>query len=111
MIREMQTLYGDYIDTWYNQIDNEGPAKEQMMEFVRNAEELYIMKAKIKEGDNWVHKTSINGGGPFIAETRTYDLDLEKVIGDTLFLQIDIFLMDFGRWIILLLIMKIILTL
>ncbi len=94
MIREMQTLYGDYIDTWYNQIDNEGPAKEQMMEFVER-EELYIMKAKIKEGDNWVHKTSINGGGPFIAETRTYDLDLENVIGDTLFLQFNI---PYGFW-------------
>lgn len=94
MIREMQTLYGDYIETWYDQIDNEGPAKEQMMEFIER-EELYIMKAEIKEGDNWVHKTSINGGGPFIAETRTYNLDLENVLGDTLFLQFNI---PYGFW-------------
>lgn len=94
MIREMQTLYGVYIDSWYDQIDEDGLAKQQMLQFIER-EELYIMKAQVKEGDNWVPKTSINGGGPFIAETRTYNLDLENVIGDTLFIQFNI---PYGFW-------------
>ncbi len=94
MIREMQTLYGDYIDTWYEQIDKKGIEKEQMMQFIER-EELYIMKALVKEDESWVNRSLINGGGPFIVETRTYDLDLQNVVGDTLFIKFSI---PYGFW-------------
>ena len=94
MIREMQTLYGDYIDTWYEQIDKKGIEKEQMLQFIER-EELYIMNANVKVNGSWVSRASINGGGPFIAETRTYDLNLQNVIGDTLFIQFNI---PYGFW-------------
>lgn len=94
MIREMQTLYGDYVDTWYEQIDKNGAEKQQMMQFIER-EELYIMKTLVKEGKDWVPRVSINGGGPFIVETRTYDLDLSNVIGDTLYLKFNI---PYGFW-------------
>lgn len=94
MIREMQSLYGNTIESWYEQMDRKGSELEQMLGFIER-EELYIMKALIKEGDEWKQRASINGGGPFISETRSYDLDLRNVSGDTLFIK---FNLPYGFW-------------
>jgi hypothetical protein len=94
MIREMQKLYGKDIDNWYEQIDNNEAAKEQMLQFIER-EELYIMKALLKEDNNWISRAAINGGGPFISETRRYGLDLSGVSGDTLYIQ---FNLPYGFW-------------
>lgn len=94
MIREMQSLYGNSIESWYEQMDRKGSELEQMLGFIER-EELYIMKALVKEGNEWKQRTSINGGGPFISETRSYDLDLRNVSGDTLFMK---FKLPYGYW-------------
>jgi hypothetical protein len=97
MIREMLSLYGDNIDSWYEKVNNlsgEEIEKEQMMQFVVR-EELYYLKLNVKEGDRWNSQGLIFGGGPFIAETKTYDLDLSNVKGDSLFIQ---FNPPFGFW-------------
>jgi len=97
MIREMLNLYGDNIDSWYEKVDNlsgEEMEKEQMMQFVVR-EELYYLKLNVMENDKWNSQGLIFGGGPFIAETKTYDLDLSNVKGDSLFIQ---FNPPFGFW-------------
>ena len=97
MIREMLSLYGDKIDNWYEKVNNlsgEEIEKEQMMQFVVR-EELYYLKMMVKENDTWNSQGLIFGGGPFIAETKTYDLDLSNVKGDSLFIQ---FNPPFGFW-------------
>jgi hypothetical protein len=94
MIREMLLLYGDSVDKWYNSIDSSVAAKETMMNFIER-EELYLLKLWVKEDNGWKMQNIIQGGGPFVAETRSYDLDLSKVIGDTLFIKVN---PPYGFW-------------
>jgi len=97
MIREMLSLYGDNVDSWYEKVDNlsgEEIEKEQMMQFVVR-EELYYLKLMVMENDSWNSQGLVFGGGPFIAETKTYDLDLSNVKGDSLTIQ---FNPPFGFW-------------
>jgi len=97
MIREMLSLYGDNIDSWYEKVDNlsgKEIEKEQMMQFIVR-EELYYLKLMVMENDIWNSQGLIFGGGPFISETKTYDLDLSNVRGDSLIIQ---FNPPFGFW-------------
>jgi len=94
MIREMLMLYGDNIDTWYEKIDNSEIERKQMMQFIER-EELYLLRILVKEGKNWAMQGLISGGGPFISETRVYNLDLEDVNGDSLIIQ---FNPPYGFW-------------
>lgn len=90
MIGEILDLYGDKIDSWYEKVDNlsgKEIEKEQMMQFVVR-EELYYLNIRVKEGDNWSRQGLIFGGGPFVYETHSYDLDLSKVTGDSLIIQL-----------------------
>jgi len=88
MIREMLMLYGDNVDTWYEKIDNSEIEKQQMMQFIER-EELYLLKLLVKEGENWAEQGLISGGGPFISETRVYNIDLNSVKGDSLVIQLN----------------------
>ena len=40
-------------------------------------------------------QTIIQGGGPFVTETRSYDLDLSRITGDTLFIKVN---PPYGFW-------------
>jgi len=94
MIREMLMLYGDNVDTWYEKIDDSEIEKKQMMQFIER-EELYLLKLLVKEEDNWADQGLISGGGPFISETRVYDIDLHSVKGDSLVIQLN---PPYGFW-------------
>jgi len=97
MIREMLSLYGNNIDTWYEKVDNMGGTeieKEQMMQFVVR-EQLYYLNIMVEEVDSWKSQGLIFGGGPLIAETKTYDLDLSNVLGDSLVIQLS---PPYGFW-------------
>jgi hypothetical protein len=94
MIREMLLLYGDSVDKWYNSIDSSVTAKETMMNFIER-EELYLLKLWVKEDEGWKMQNIIQGGGPFVAETRSYDLDLSNVTGDTVFIKVN---PPYGFW-------------
>ncbi len=90
MIREMLSLYGNNIDTWYEKVDNMCGTeieKEQMMQFVVR-EQLYYLNIMVQEEDNWKSQGLIFGGGPLLTETKTYDLDLSNVKGDSLIIQL-----------------------
>jgi len=88
MIREMLMLYGDNVDTWYEKIDDSDIERNQMMQFIER-EELYLLKLLVKEGENWADQGLISGGGPFISETRVYNIDLNSVKGDSLEIQLN----------------------
>ena len=94
MIREMLLLYGNSVDDWYNSIDSSEIQKETMMKFIER-EELYLLKLWVKEADGWKMQTIIQGGGPFVTETRSYDLDLSGITGDTLFIKVN---PPYGFW-------------
>ncbi|MBT8386356.1 MAG: hypothetical protein KJO12_03000, partial [Ignavibacteria bacterium] len=97
MIREMLSLYGNNIDTWYEKVDNMSGTeieKEQMMQFVVR-EQLYYLNIQVQEKDSWKSQGLIFGGGPLITETKTYDLDLSNVQGDSVVIQLS---PPYGFW-------------
>ncbi len=94
MIREMLQLYGNYVDNYYEKIDEQGSEYQQMMNFIET-EELYKLKYYTKNGNDWTFQGFINGGGPLVSETRIYDLDLSSVKGDSVTIKIN---PPFGFW-------------
>ena len=94
MIREMLQLYGNYIDNYYEKIDEQGSEYKQMMNFIET-EELYKLKYYTKNGNDWTFQGFINGGGPLVSETRVYDLDLSNIKGDSVTIKIN---PPFGFW-------------
>lgn len=94
MIKEMLMLHGDEVDKWYNLIDSNEVVRNQLYYFLER-EELFNLKINVKERDGWSVQGMVQGGGPFIAETRTYELDLSNVEGNKLTLQ---FNPPYGFW-------------
>ena len=94
MIREMLLLYGNSVDNWYNSIDSSEIQRQSMFNYIER-EELYLLKLWVKEVDGWKMQTIIQGGGPFVTETRSYDLDLSKVNSDTLIIKVN---PPYGFW-------------
>ncbi len=94
MIREMLQLYGNYIDNYYENIDEQGSEYKQMMNFIET-EELYKLKYYTKNGDDWKFQGFINGSGPLVSEARVYDLDLSNIKGDSVTIKIN---PPFGFW-------------
>lgn len=94
MIREMLQLYGNYIDNYYEKIDEQGSEYKQMMNFIET-EELYKLKYYTKNGNHWTYQGFINGGGPLVSETRVYDLELSDIKGDSVIIKIN---PPFGFW-------------
>ncbi len=97
MLDEFLKLYGNNIDDWYEKIDNMSKAeieKEEMMQLAVR-EELYYLNLQVKEAEGLKSQNLIFGGGPYVTETRTYDLDLTNVIGDSLVIQLN---PPYGFW-------------
>jgi hypothetical protein len=109
MLDEFLKLFGNDIDAWYEKIDNmrkDEIANEEMMQLAIR-EELYYLNLKVKEDEGWNSQGLIFGGGPYVTETRTYDLDLSNVSGDSLSIQlnppysfwtIDYIAVDYGEY-------------
>ena len=94
MIREMLQLYGNYVDNYYDKIDEQGSEYKQMMNFIET-EELYKLKYYTKNGNDRTFQGFINGGGPLVSETRIYDLDLSNIKGDLVTIKIN---PPYGFW-------------
>ncbi|MFZ1289553.1 MAG: hypothetical protein WAR79_05665, partial [Melioribacteraceae bacterium] len=94
MIKEMLQLYGNNVDTYYEKINELGSEYHQMMNFIEN-EELYKLKYYTFNGKTWDYQGFINGGGPFVSETRIYNLDISKIKGDSIVIKIN---PPYGFW-------------
>jgi hypothetical protein len=54
-----------------------------MYQFI-DREEMYRLKAWVKEGDSWKQEALIQGQGPLISEDRVYPMDVSRTAGDSL---------------------------
>jgi hypothetical protein len=88
MIRKMLQLRGNKVDEWYTKINNQGPELRELYQFMER-EELYSLKINVRNGNEWVQKGIIPGGGPFITEDRIISIDLSDIEGDQLEIQLD----------------------
>jgi len=76
-------LYGQDLPAWIDNINNHGPAYQQMMSWYLK-EELYLLQIRVETGDGWKIKGVIYGGGPFISGAKAYPVDVSDVEGDRL---------------------------
>jgi len=81
--KQFLELHGNKIGDWYNEVNNFGPAYQQIMNWFFN-EELYLLRVRVKTDKGWKSKGTIFGGGPFISEDKVYILDISDVSEDTL---------------------------
>ena len=80
-------LRGNKLSEWYNEVNNFGPAFQQVMSWFYN-EELYLLQVRVATENGWKPKGTIFGSGPFISEDKAYILDIRDVPGDTLKIQL-----------------------
>lgn len=80
-------FHGNKIAEWYNEVNNFGPAYQQIMNWYFN-EELYLLKIRVETEKGWKPKGTIFGGGPFISEDKAYIIDVSDVPGNTLKIKI-----------------------
>ena len=53
------------------------------------------MKAHIFENGNWINRGSVSAGGPYMDEDRIIELNIENVMGDTLYVNLN---PPYGYW-------------
>ena len=81
--KQFLELHGSQIDQWYDDVNNFGPAYQQIMNWFFN-EELYLLRIWVETKNGWKNRGMIYGGGPFISEDKVYLIDIKDVEGDTL---------------------------
>ncbi len=86
MIRKTTEYRGSSAETWLSSITPGSQSFIEMNQFLER-EEMYHLKAWMKEGASWTQATTILGQGPLISEDRVYPLDVSEVIGDSLVLR------------------------
>lgn len=80
-------LHGNKIDEWYDEVNNLGPAYQQIMKWFLK-EELYLLHIRVNTNDGWESKGTIYGGGPFVSEDKAYLIDISDVPDETLKIKI-----------------------
>jgi len=81
MLIRMVALCGRYVEQFYKRMNNPGTMVQR--DDWDKWTEIYALHVDILVGDTWVHRGTIIGGGPFMAEERIIPLDLAGVVGDT----------------------------
>ena len=87
MIRVMLGMRGNRVHDFYDAI-NGSEQHRQALEAWSRREELFVLGVESREGDRWVRRSELHGGGPFITEKRATPLDLRGVSGDTVRLRL-----------------------
>ncbi len=82
MLKNVCELWGDGVDEWYEAL--KGPEWKGRLHAVYDREELTVLHVRVFENGQWVRRASIQGGGPYVSETRVVPLSLSDVTGDQL---------------------------
>ncbi len=96
MIRETLQLRGTAAGAWYEAIQARGPEYQQMQAFLTR-EEIWHLGVVVDGSEGPVNQGYIRGAGPLAIEDRVMELDLSRVEGDTLTIEVT---PPFGFWII-----------
>ena len=83
MLRAFLELRGSEIGAHYRVLGEQGPLYQAMMAWHRRAEMLWL-QVKVEAPSGWRTATTLVGGGPFVAESRAYLLDVGDIPGEVL---------------------------
>jgi hypothetical protein len=87
MMRESLAIHGRDLEAWYQSIDYNQKDREDLLAWSLR-EELYELKVYVREPTGWQLRGVIPGGGPVVAQNRVVLLDVSRVPGDKLQVQI-----------------------
>jgi hypothetical protein len=87
MMKESLALHGRDLEAWYQSIDNSQKDREDLLWWSLR-EELYELKMYVKEPTGWQVRGVLPGGGPVVGQSRVVLLDVSRVPGDELQVQI-----------------------
>jgi len=88
MIKRFLELAGSRVTDWYKANEQSQIKDEQSGTWMDRAE-LFRLKLNIETKDGWKQKEKFWGGGPFISESRVYEIDISDVQGDTLRMRLN----------------------
>ncbi len=81
--KQILNLYGDQLPSWYEEVNNRGPAFYRAMQWFYE-EELYLLKVHVWTNEGWKSRATLHSGGPYISEEKIYILDISDIPGDRL---------------------------
>jgi hypothetical protein len=81
MLKRDLELWGSEVNSWYTQLKE--PTIRSLFDAWHQREEVFRLQVRVLEGDTWMVRGEILGGGPFVTEERIVPLDLSRVGGDT----------------------------
>ena len=87
MMRESLAVHGRDLDAWYRTIDYNPEDRANLFAWTLR-EELYELKVYVKEPTGWEPRGILPGGGPVVAQNRVVTLDVSRVQGNQLQIQI-----------------------
>jgi hypothetical protein len=87
-IETMLAMYGTWVGAFYDAINNDPDARQQLKDW-HEREELFHLAVKVRVGNKWEKRATMNASGPFISESRAIPLDLTGVEGDTIQIRVD----------------------
>ena len=87
MMRESLAIHGRDLEAWYQSIDYNPKERDALLAWTLR-EELYELKVYVKEPTGWQLRGILPGGGPVVAQNRVVLLDVSRVPGDELQVQI-----------------------
>jgi hypothetical protein len=82
MLGRIAGYWGDGVDEWYEALA--GEEWRGRLNAVYDREELLLLHVRVLEQGRWVRRGTIQGGGPYVSETRVVPLDVSGVEGDEL---------------------------
>jgi hypothetical protein len=87
VLKSMLELWGGEVDRWYAMLDHSAAVRASNEEWVLR-EELWALKVWVRERDGWRAQEIAMGGGPIVSELQSIPLDLSRVEGATVELQL-----------------------
>lgn len=87
MIRVMLGMRGERVQEFYDAVNLSLDYQNQLRAW-NEREELFVLGVEVQEGDQWVRRGEMHGGGPYMSERRAVPLDISGVQGDTVRLRV-----------------------
>jgi hypothetical protein len=88
MIRKTVEYRGAAAEGWLASVVPGSQSFAEMNWFI-DREEMYRLKAWMRDGDSWKQAGVVQGQGPLISEDRVYRIDVSGIAGDSLVMRFD----------------------
>jgi hypothetical protein len=83
MAGRMLGLLGPQLPAWYEQIDRNPAARQELLAWMAR-EELFALRIEVEEATGWQVRGMMPIAGPFVSDERVAPLDVSRAVGNQL---------------------------